>query len=159
MKYHSALIAVESIAVSRRFYEELLGQTVENDFGENVAYSGGFCLQEKKLWSEFLEKPEAEIRTGGNDAELYFELDSEIDDFVQQLREKNIELVAPPKRYPWGQKAVRFYDPDRHIVEVGESISFVCRRFLASGMSIEETARTSQMSEEYVRSLQNESAD
>ncbi|MDO5846182.1 MAG: glyoxalase [Methanocorpusculum sp.] len=156
MMFRSALIAVESIHVSRKFYEELLGQTVENDFGENVAYSGGFCLQEKKLWSAFLQKPESAIRLGGNDAELYFEIDGEIDDFVLRLAEWGAELVAPPAVYAWGQKAVRFYDPDRHIVEAGESIAFVCRRFLLSGLSVEETARVSQMPEEFVQGVQEE---
>ena len=37
--------------------------------------------------------------------------------------------------HPWGQRAVRFYDPDYHIIEVGENIKFVCRRFLDSGMT------------------------
>ena len=35
---------------------------------------------------------------------------------------------------------MRFYDPDRHIIEVGENMKTVCRRFLNSGMTPEETA-------------------
>ena len=40
----------------------------------------------------------------------------------------------------WGQRVVRFYDPDRHIIEVGENMKTVCRHFLDSGMTPEETA-------------------
>ena len=36
MKYQGALIVVEDMQKSRRFYEEILGQKVENDFGSNV---------------------------------------------------------------------------------------------------------------------------
>jgi len=32
------------------------------------------------------------------------------------------------------QRVVRFYDPDKRIIEVGENIKAVCRRFLSSGM-------------------------
>ena len=35
---------------------------------------------------------------------------------------------------------VRFYDPDRHIIEVGENMKVVCKRFLDSGMTPEQVA-------------------
>ena len=35
----------------------------------------------------------------------------------------------------------RFYDPDKHIIEVGENMKVVCRRFLDSGMTPEQTAK------------------
>lgn len=28
---------------------------------------------------------------------------------------------------PWGQKVIRFYDPDKHIIEVGEDLSVLIR--------------------------------
>ena len=38
----------------------------------------------------------------------------------------------------WGQRVIRFYDLDGHIVEVGEDMKMVLKRFLASGMTMEE---------------------
>ena len=35
---------------------------------------------------------------------------------------------------------MRFLDPDGHVIEVGEDMKAVCRRFLASGMTQEQTA-------------------
>jgi hypothetical protein len=35
---------------------------------------------------------------------------------------------------------IRFYDPDGHIIEVGESMEAVVRRFSAKGMQPEEIA-------------------
>ncbi|WP_293659630.1 hypothetical protein [Phascolarctobacterium sp.] len=46
---------------------------------------------------------------------------------------------------------MRFYDPDRHILEVGENMKAVCQRFLNSGMSIEETAVRMDVPEKFVR--------
>lgn len=37
-----------------------------------------------------------------------------------------------------GQRVVRFYDPNRHIIEVGENIKVLCRRFWDSGMTQEQ---------------------
>lgn len=35
---------------------------------------------------------------------------------------------------------VRFYDPDKHILEVGENMKVVCRRFIDSGLTPEQVA-------------------
>lgn len=34
----------------------------------------------------------------------------------------------------WGQRVVRFYDPDKHIIEVGVNMLMVVRRFLNSSL-------------------------
>ncbi|MDX9802546.1 MAG: hypothetical protein RBS96_00715, partial [Dehalococcoidales bacterium] len=53
---------------------------------------------------------------------------------------------------PWGQRAIRFYDPDNHIIEIGEPMPAVIRRLLKSGISEEEVAkRTSMPLEEIVK--------
>ena len=46
---------------------------------------------------------------------------------------------------------IRFNDPDRHIIEVGESLEFVCGRFLYQGMSVEETAERTMLPIEFVK--------
>ena len=40
----------------------------------------------------------------------------------------------------WGQQVVRFYDLDGHLVEVGEDMGMVVRRFLRSRMTMEEVS-------------------
>ena len=37
---------------------------------------------------------------------------------------------------------VRIYDPDKHIIEIGENIKIVCKRFLDSGMTPEHYLKT-----------------
>ena len=55
-------------------------------------------------------------------------------------------------QHSWGQRVIRFYDPDKHIVEVGENIIMVVRRFLNSGLSIEDTAIRMDVPIDYVKS-------
>ena len=50
VKFEGGLICVKDIQRSRRLYEELLGQTMLEDFGENIVYLG-FALQEKTCWA------------------------------------------------------------------------------------------------------------
>lgn len=60
--------------------------------------------------------------------------------FADKLKECNIEYVHPIIEHSWGQRVVRFYDPDKHIIEVGENMKVVCKRFLDSGMTPEQVA-------------------
>ena len=42
--------------------------------------------------------------------------------------------------HSWGQRVIRFYDLDGHIIEVGEDMKMVVNRFLSSGMDMEEVS-------------------
>lgn len=55
--------------------------------------------------------------------------------------EKNLLIVQDVTNiHSWGQRVIRFYDLDGHIIEVGESMKMVIKRFLASGMTMEEVS-------------------
>ena len=47
--------------------------------------------------------------------------------------------------HEWGQRVIRIYDLDGHVIEIGESLEYVARRFLEEGMGLEETARKTQL--------------
>ncbi len=49
-----------------------------------------------------------------------------------------MEYLGEVIEHSWGQRVIRFYDPDGHIIEVGEDMKMVIKRFLASGMTMEE---------------------
>lgn len=107
----------------------------------------GLCLQTQESWLEFLSKAEENIGFGGNDAELYFE-EENFESFLTGL--EGIRYVHPVKKHSWGQRVVRLYDPDLHIIEIGESMKTVCRRFSASGMTMAEIAERMDVPVKYV---------
>lgn len=143
MRLKNILIVVSDIERSKAFYKDLFGLTVTADFGENVVLTEGLVLQEKKLWERFIGK---EAVLGGNDAELYFE-ENDIDGFLRKLdgSEHSIEYLNRCREHDWGQRVIRIYDPDRHVIEIGESMEYVVRRFLNSGMTAEQTAGKTQL--------------
>lgn len=53
--------------------------------------------------------------------------------------------------HSWGQRVIRFYDPDMHIIEVAEEISVVLRRFCDSGMNEEEIAVRMDVPIDYIQ--------
>lgn len=148
MELKNPLLAVADLERSLAFYEAVLGLQVVLDFGANKTLTGGLCLQTLETWRGFLGTDR--VAFGGNDAEIYFEEDS-FDAFAERLKALNIQYVHPVKEHPWGQRAVRFYDPDRHIIEVGENMAAVCRRFRDSGLTPEQTAERMDVPVDYVR--------
>lgn len=155
MKFANPLIVVTNMKESKEFYCKVLGLEVVTDFGANVTLTGGIALQTKDTWSNFINKNDNEIVFGGNAAELYFE-EEDFDSFIKKLNDiESINYVHNVIEHSWGQRVVRFYDPDKHIIEVGENMIVVVKRFINSGLSIEETALRMDVPVDYVKSCLN----
>ncbi len=118
-------------------------------FGANVQFEGGFALQEMKTWKSMIHTQN--VRRKNNAVELYFEEDN-FDAFLDLLKEfPEIKYVHQEEHMPWGQRVIRFYDPDFHIIEVGEAMEEVIRRMLVSGMTVEEVSEKSNYPKEYIQ--------
>lgn len=152
IKYVCTLLVVKDIEQSKKFYHDVLDQDVIEDLGANVTLTGGFALQTFESWRGFIHKQDNQIIYGNNDAELYFEED-DIDSFMEKLSYFKIEYVHPLKEHSWGQRVIRFYDLDKHIIEVGENMAIVVKRFIDSGMTIEQTAIRMNVGAQYVEAL------
>lgn len=143
MKYESSLIAVKDIKRAVKFYQEVLDQKVISDFGTNVSFEAGFALQEG--FDNLIGITESELKNKSNSFELYFE-EEEIEKFIEKIKKiDDIEILHDIKEYPWGQRVIRFYDFDKNLIEVGEPMEFVIKRFLKSGMSPEDVSKKSMM--------------
>lgn len=120
MKLRNILIAVKNIEKSRQFYHDLFGLELILDNDGNMILTEGLVLQDEKIWREFLGR---DVIPENNSCELYFE-ESDLEGFVEKL-----ERLYPEVRYvnrlmvhSWGQKVVRFYDPDGNLIEVGTPV-------------------------------------
>ena len=82
--------------------------------------------------------PKEKVLKKSNNAEIVFE-EQDFDGFLRRLEEYlDMEYLGEVIEHSWGQRVIRFYDPDGHIIEVGEDMKMVIKRFLASGMTMEE---------------------
>lgn len=145
LKQGGALLVVKDMERSKAFYKSVLGLDVSMDFGANVTLSDCLSLQTRESWQKFIDN--APVTFSGNDAEIYFAADN-FDGFIAKL--DGVLLVHPPYEHSWGQRVVRFYDPDGHIVEVGENMTTVVKRFIDSGMTVAETATRMDVPERYI---------
>ena len=117
MKLKNVLIVVKDIERSKQFYHDLFGLNMVLDNDGNMILTEGLVLQEEKIWKSFLGK---EIIPQSNSCELYFE-ERDIEAFVQKLEKlyPSVQYVNKLMTHSWGQKVVRFYDPDGNLIEVG----------------------------------------
>lgn len=154
MIYKSTLIVVSDIEKSKMWYHDILGLNVVSDFGTNVLLTGGVSLQEKNCWKQFIGGKE--VVFGNNAYELYFE-ENDIDNFFERLDSYSVEYVHSVVEHRWGQRVVRFYDLDKHIIEVGENMAAVVHRFFDEGMSEEKIASRMDVPLEYVKNMMEQS--
>lgn len=152
LKYTSTLIAVADMEKSKQFYHDVLGLEVVADFGDNATLDGGIALQTMNTWKTFIRTDNVVLPN--NAGELYFE-EEDMDTFCDHLKKFDICYVHPLFEHRWGQRVVRFYDPDKHIIEVGEKLDAVILRFMEDGLSAEETAARMDIPVDFVRACLN----
>ena len=144
MKYVCTVISVADIGTARKFYEELFGLEVYQDYGKNIAFSCGLALQQDFDW--LVSIPKEKVLKKSNNAEVVFE-EQDFDGFLNRLKEyPEIEYLGEVIEHSWGQRVIRFYDLDGHLIEVGEDMKMVVRRFLNTGMTMEEVSERMDVS-------------
>ena len=154
MKYNGAVLSVADINASRKFYEDLFGLELYQNYGINISFTCGLSLQQEFDWLVHL--PKDDIKKKPNNMELCFE-EEQFDDFLSKLRGyPEIVYAGDVVEHSWGQRVVRFYDPDGHLIEVGERMKTVINRFLASGLSMEEVSKKMDVSLEDLEKLLKE---
>ena len=117
MKLKNILIVVKDIERSRKYYHDLFGLEMILDNDGNMILTEGLVLQDEKIWKDFLGK---DIIPESNSYELYFE-EKDLEGFVHRLESLYPDTVYVNRlmTHTWGQKVVRFYDPDGNLIEVG----------------------------------------
>ena len=149
----SCVFSVRDIKISREFYESIFDLKVATDYGKNIVFDCGLSLQQDFDLMTGISKEDITIKS--NNCELYFE-SVDFDSFVNELRlRRDIELLHDIVEQPWGQRVVRFYDPDKHLIEVGENMKIVVKNFLTNGLNIDLIAEKMDITNNEVQKILN----
>ncbi len=156
MQCEGYMLITRDIEAARRFYTEVIGARVVHDIGNHVIFREGFSLLLESDWKSFAELDGADFSYRHHTGQLVFEVE-DIAAFIRRIAARpSLERLHAVKEHPWGRWAIRLYDPDGHVVEVGESMKIVVKRFLEQGLTAEETARRSEFPLEYVLACKEE---
>lgn len=137
MKYQGCLLAVKDISASKHFYENVLHQNAVMDIGVHVTFEG-FSLQQG--YAELVGIAVDSVKDQSHNYQVYFEVEDLDKVYAQMKSIPSLQWVHEIKEYPWGQRDIRVYDPDKHIVEIAEDMTTVIKRFFNQGMSPEEVS-------------------
>jgi catechol 2,3-dioxygenase-like lactoylglutathione lyase family enzyme len=120
MRFVNPLPFVADIARSKAFYQTLLQLRIVQDHGNVVLFEGGFAIHDgATLYQTVFGRPEMPAGPYGRDnLVLYFETDDLLSAFRRV--DGQAHLIHPIRTESWGQRVFRCWDPDRHIVEIGE---------------------------------------
>ena len=118
MRLKNIMILVENIELSLSFYRELFGLQSMRDFGCNVMLTEGLVLQERKSFEQLVG---AKASYGGNDTVLYF-VEQDVEAFLKKLEDSRFDIsyVQEGISEEGDRRVIRLYDPDGHMIEVGE---------------------------------------
>ena len=149
----SAVLFVRDMETSRNFYSKILNLTVTLDLGKYVVFKGGLTLWEISTDHPVMH-PFAAGKSGDSspNLELCFETWN-LTEAYGRLKGKNVEFLHEIREEPWGQFALRFFDPDRHLIEVGECMEQYVSRLHKEGMDIARIAEKTGLPMEVLQKL------
>ncbi len=146
IRFNNIILFVKDIEASKEFYTNILKLEIDEDMGKGLSFKSGFGLWELGNDDIILNKIGKNniLKTRSTDFLLVFNVD-DINDISSLLEKNNIELLHDIHEESWGQKTIRFYDPDNHLIEVGETMQSVVKRLHQKGMTPLEISNKTNM--------------
>jgi catechol 2,3-dioxygenase-like lactoylglutathione lyase family enzyme len=154
LKTCSTALFVKDIETSKKFYTGVLGLPVDMDFGKNIVFKNGFAIWEIQN-NHIIPTSLGLDRISDSDVnrfELYFETEN-LEDIFKTLKSKNVIFLHHIHEEPWGQQTIRFFDPDNHLIEIGESMRQFVSRFYNQGLTIEQVSKRTSVPVETIKKL------
>lgn len=136
LRFHSSVIFVKDIEVSKNFYCNILNQVIDTDFGNNNSLKNGLSLWQVPDW-HILYKGFYNQSNSNKALELYFETE-DISEIQNLIVKNNIMIHHDLIEESWGQKTIRVYDPDQNLIEIGEKLEVFIKRMFKEGLTLEE---------------------
>lgn len=145
LKNCTAVLFVKDALKARDFYVNLLGMTiVMNNGDQNFMFKEGFAIwqiMEQNIISQKLGMDKISDANLPSRFELCFET-GELDTIYQKLKSNDVIFLHEINTELWGQRTIRFYDNDGHLIEVGEAMPIFLRRiYEEEGHNLEATSR------------------
>ena len=157
IQFESSVLFVQDITRSVKFYTEILDQDILHDFGRNVAFKPGIALweppKEHIIPQNIGEK--SIFDESANRGELYFET-TDIEAVLTNLKKTKVKFLHEIHSEPWGQNTIRFFDPDNHLIEIGETLETFVKRLYSDGLSQEQVSEKTGIELEMVNKLVNQ---
>ena len=153
IKFHSTVIITEDFEKMKSFYQEILLQNIEFDFGNCIGFKHGLSLWKLKEEYPISKKLGRTFdKLGNRNMEICFETD-DFELVVSNLRKHRLKYLHNETEELWGQQTVRFYDPENNLIEIGETIPCFVKRYYKQGMCIDDISKKTSIPLEFVNKI------
>lgn len=155
----TSVLFVKDAQKSLKLYKDILNMNIVSDFGGvNITFEEGFTIwqvSDDNIVSTSLGAENIYNTQNASRFELYFETD-QLDSVYSTLKENKIEFLNEIETAAWGQRSLRFYDYDRHLIEVGEIFPvFIKRVFDEENSDLEATSKRTFVPIEMIKDILN----
>jgi len=158
IQFHSPVLFTKNLNDMKHFYQSIMGQDIENDFGNCVSFSCGLTLWELKSGYPIVKHIGYQYSSSGNrNLELCFETE-DFNEAAARIAASGARLLHDVTEEKWGQLTIRVYDPDSNIVELGETLRCFVRRMAGRGMSASAIHEKTGIALEQVRAWTEDTA-
>lgn len=111
------ILLCEDLPRMRTFYHQTLGFPIQRDWEGWIELRAGSVLLTLRSRARSYDGPPRAPDTAG--VQLAFRVEpEEVDDWHNQLREKGVEILEPPRDQDYGHRTLFFRDPEGNILEI-----------------------------------------
>jgi len=153
IKFHSTVIMTHDFDKMKAFYQEILQQEIDVDFGNCIGFKNGISLWKLSEDYTIAQKLGKTYHPSGNkNLEICFDTD-DYEAVITKLKEHDLIYLHETIEESWGQKTIRFYDPENNLIEIGETIPCFVKRFYHEGMSVNQVSERTSVPIEMVKEI------
>ncbi|MDP4117395.1 MAG: VOC family protein [Bacteroidota bacterium] len=120
IRFRNVILLTSDIEKSKNFYCNIIGLSIKQDFKTFVLFEGNFSIHTADLFYEYIDKQYHGEKMGQNNLDLYFST-SDLLSMQEKLKDAGIPFIHEIRKQAWGESIIRIYDPDGHIVEIGDA--------------------------------------
>ena len=119
----NTIVLVKDLKKSREFYTNVIGLKIISEYDTIITFENRFVIHDSNalLKTIFGEVPISNELRGSKNIDIYFETYN-IEKEYENVLKSGANIIHKVEEQSWGQKVFRFYDPDKHIVEIGEAM-------------------------------------
>lgn len=140
----------EEFELMKSFYQNILQQEIEFDFGNCIGFKNGLSLWKLKEEYPITKKLGRTFDKSGNkNLEICFETD-DFELVVENFKNYQLQYLHEETEELWGQQTIRFFDPENNLIEIGETIPCFVKRFKNQGMTESEVSQRTSVPLELV---------
>lgn len=122
IRFRHSIALVKSIEESKRFYRDIIGLKVIREFDTFILFQDEFAIHAADLFYTYLNKPYHGEKMGHDNVDFYFTT-SDLEGMQKKLKEEKVAFIHEIYKHAWGEKVIRVYDPDGHILEIGDALA------------------------------------